>query len=181
MVGQTIVLVLGPVSHEYAVENFFGRLRSIITSQPRNVVLDLRALRKSPGLTFGELLEEAWLTLTENRKGMAIVVNESIVDSFRSYTFARSPIAISIDEARVLATAPVVHQSLDHDLCIQLERIEVRFRELVLQRIGHLWDDGEPPYPPVVRLTNAEFARDTLHSPMGTTVGEWLIPFQALC
>ncbi|MEZ6153074.1 MAG: hypothetical protein R3C09_23480 [Pirellulaceae bacterium] len=152
IVGQTIVLVLGPVSHEYAVDNFFGRLRSIIKSQPSNVVLDLRSLRKSPGLAFGELLEEAWLTLTENRKGMAIVVNEGIVDSFRSYTFARSPIAISIDEAKVLATAPVVHQSLDHELCIQLERIEIRFRELVQQRIGHLWDDGEPPYPPVLRL-----------------------------
>ncbi|MEZ6082208.1 MAG: hypothetical protein R3C56_42995 [Pirellulaceae bacterium] len=69
--------------------------------------------------------------------------------------------------------APVVHQSLDHELCIQLERIEIRFRELVQQRNGHLWDDGEPPYPPVLRLYQCGVRKGHFAFPMGTIVGEW--------
>ncbi len=150
--SKTKIVTLAPLRNENAFQSFFDELHRLAASTRKNLVLDLSSLSENPGLDFGFMIEDAWLSLTERGLGMAVVVNEGLVKTFRDYTFARSPIACSVSEAEKLASVPPTVPVLGEHLCEQLNSIEIRFRELVNKRIGRFWEDTEPPYPPVVRL-----------------------------
>ncbi len=91
--SKTKIVTLAPLRNENAFQSFFDELHRLAASTRKNLVLDLSSLSENPGLDFGFMIEDAWLSLTERGLGMAVVVNEGLVKTFRDYTFARSPIA----------------------------------------------------------------------------------------
>lgn len=145
-------ITMGSLENEYAFQEFFDKFFEATEAPQESLVLDLRSLSNAPGLDIGAFLEEGWLSLTEHGLGMAILVVEKLVSAFRDRTFARCPVTSSQVEANKLAAMASPITPLSEEVCEQLDRIEIRFRELVNKRIGHLWKNGPPPYPPIVRL-----------------------------
>ena len=71
--SKTKIVTLAPLRNENAFQSFFDELHRLAASTRKNLVLDLSSLSENPGLDFGFMIEDAWLSLTERGLGMAVV------------------------------------------------------------------------------------------------------------
>ncbi|EMI46631.1 hypothetical protein [Rhodopirellula sp. SWK7] len=150
--SDTIVVPLHSETSREAWKSFSYQIYDISTTKKKNLVLDLRALTEVPDLHFGYFLDDIWINQTKNGNGMSIVLDPALAEKFKLRVFERSPIAHRMKEAKDFANRRPTVPAISDEFDSQLSCIEYRFEELVKSRIGHLWENGEPPYPPIVNF-----------------------------
>ena len=157
---------LSPSWEDESAHPLLDALRPITMSEVGAVVIDLTGTFRSSSALFA-VVNDTWLALSAQGRGMALATHDLTFDLLCSGLQAKCPVAGSVADAIPLALSISAVQPLDKQTALSLDAIEERLRSLIRARIGLLYGDQEPPYPPVARLFKVGVASGSSAFPYG--------------